>query len=642
MVMMMEKIISRVIKASVTSILVIGAALFAVMSGRTVMTSAATVADISDNAWQGVTSFSEPAANDDGTVSYNPFTTDSVSGGTVIPAAANGYGLGLDMAASYLPTKAYGTQTLDLSKAFTHKSNVYFGGSSVTTSGDGMSFVLARSATPFTNNNVLPGSAAGIWGTVMEAGRSPADWAIQNSFVITMDTNADTGIQEVSSLSNNMDDDVDYSGSSSKQYVGYGYPGLSSMYKDDDKTDNQYYTLNYGNKSDTGYKNGGNYDLVKNTLNTGGWHQLQVDWVPDGSGGGKLTYTLKIRGTAGTVQQTIKRTVTWSKADIDTIFGSGTTKLTWGYIASAIGKDEPHAVTFEQMGDVSASLDARLIDEYTGDSAQTTQLNQKYAQSYDINMPEDSATWPTSGTLSVRLATNKNYSFVKNTSGTVDVAIAGTVYKAVYDDAQHVHIDTISPLSAAIMKKANNSLIQVEVEATGTDKSLEGQSTMMIRMGSGSTIRQASAVLPVPQEQKRTQIQFPSFTFGHYGIADFMTGITGKGAVSYKEGDEMAVNTDSKTTNVKLSVALAPFTDLAPNYTGGHVHLKFGFRGQNVNVTDNNQAVQVFSESKVPDVSSDELPSITVDKMPNVTAGEKTTSLQWTVEVTPAVSAASK
>lgn len=91
-----------------------------------------------------------------------------------------------------------------------------------------------------------------------------------------------------------------------------------------------------------------------------------------------------------------------------------------------------------------------------------------------------------------------------------------------------------------------------------------------------------------------------------------------------------------------MTVALEPFTDLAPDYTGGKVQLKFDFGGKDVELTDNGAEQQLFSETSIPDTSVGKTPVITIGKLPNVTTGQKSANLDWTVAVTPPVTAATK
>lgn len=306
--MKMKNLKKQMLKAGVTLGLVFGAALFAVSVTGVWKASAASIADYTDKAWSNSgTSYPEPTPNADGSASFNPFdastiSTPSMNGISSTLIKGDGFGLGVDMAKSASEITLYpktfsSTNTLDLSKPFKQQSNVYFGDSSAAGNSAGMSFVLSADPNAFQldkqNFHPFAGSGIGVWGTIVTGSQSgsttPNNTAIQNSFVIAMDTHADQNFTDPSTFNANMDDDVNYSGSSSKQYVGYGYPGLPSMYKADTLAD-QKYTLNFSNSSNSGYANGGNYDLVTGSLTNGGWHQLTVSWAPDGSGGGKLTY----------------------------------------------------------------------------------------------------------------------------------------------------------------------------------------------------------------------------------------------------------------------------------------------------------------------------------------------------------------
>lgn len=302
----------------------------------------------------------------------------------------------------------------------------------------------------------------------------------------------------------------------------------------------------------------------------------------------------------------------------------------------------PFAVSFAQAGDVDATLDSSIVDENTAQTVTQTQKGSKYFQLYHFKVNDAQTTWPASGTLSLVLKTNANYTFVRNSAGTVDVSFGGKTYKAKVLSDQKIQLDDLPALSTSIA--ADNDQIVTEVQATGTDDSLKGKSTMTIVMGSGNNIRQASTVLPVPQENlaTTTNILIPSFTFGSYGITQFMTGFTDEGTATTDDNNKLAVTTDGTTSNVKMTVALNPVADLAPGYNGGKVQLKFDFGGTNVDLTDDGTAKQLFSESTIPDTSVGKTPVLTVGKVPNVTTGAKSASLTWTVAVTPPVAAATK
>lgn len=668
----MTNLKKRMLKASVTLGLVFGAALFAVNLNVLNPLKAASILDIPADAWTKSNSgLPEPGVNADGFPSYEPFETGDVNLGNsnimgmatasiidALPTSANQFGLGIKFnsgIAMPIAGKVYMNQSLDLTKKFTHKANLYFGGSEVTTNGDGLSFLLAKDLnSSFDNGYVLPGSSLGVWGQPTNApipdgqvGTSitPDKSAVPNSFAIVMDTKKDTGYSSANGYYSSMDDQVNYNGQN--QYVGYGYPGKSEMYeqvstsKDTYKTKGQYYVLKYKNTSDTSYINGGNADAVNGTLSTGQWHPFEVDWVPDGTGGGKLTYTLKIRGSNGEIKQTISRTVTWSKADIDDIFGAGTTSLRWGYVSSAYGSsNETHAVSFASMGDVSVSLDASLVSKDGTTPVTITQKGETYTQLSHINMKDSSTDWPDSGKLSAVIQTNKNYEFVKKSDGDVDVIIAGKTYPGKIDanNPQKLTVDGIDAISVA-SAKANNE-VRVEVKAVDTDDSLTSDITTL-RMGGGSTIREAHLSLPVPQAQQVHNILIPSFAFGSYGITRYMTGFTAEGTATTNSDNQIAVTTDGSTGKVALTVALNTVKDFASEYNGGHLHLAFTFAGQNISLTDGGTPQLVFSQSTIPDTSlGDETPSLRIDPTPNVTAGAKNASLVWTVQVNPNTDAA--
>lgn len=479
-------------------------------------------------------------------------------------------------------------------------------------------------------------------------GNSPAFTAIPSSFAIVMDTHKDQGYPAEYASIANADETVKYDGAS--EYIGYGYPNQTTMYQN---STTGKFSLRYDNTDDSGYDGGGNYTPIQNNLYDGAWHQFEVAWNPDGNGGGKLTY--KLNAGSGSDINTISRTVTWSAQDIADIFGAGTTEVSWGYVGSASTLTNPtltstnpgQFVSFVNMRDVDVTLDSDLYDKDTDSAVTQTQKGKEYRQFYNIKMGESSTKWPASGDLSLELTTNKNYKFVTNSAGEVSVFVLGTKYFAKPTDDQHVKVDGIPAIDYDQIKSMDAKNVMARVEAIGTDASLTDPLTTIV-MGGGSTIRQAQTTLPVPQENlaKVTNIPIPTFTFGSFSIAQFMTGFTDEGTATTSKDNQLAVTTDGNTSNVKMTVALEPFTDLAPNYTGGKVKLKFSFggegKGKDVELTDDGAEQQLFSETSIPDTSVGKTPVITIGKMPNVTTGQKSASLDWTVAVTPPVTAATK
>ncbi|WP_125570867.1 L-type lectin family protein [Lacticaseibacillus songhuajiangensis] len=643
--MKMTNLKKRMLKASVTLGLVFGAALFAVQAVHSVESNAADdLSSLIGYSWtDGNNPYPEPAKDDDGSDGYTPFAADSVSISAmmgiktdrahVIPTKDSNYGLAVQVNGKPSGSNSFGSfyanQPLDLTKKFEQSAMVYLGDSSVTP-GDGMSFVLTTESSAFTSNYGGAGSN-GVWGYPQDQGSIPggASTGMQHSFVITMDTHADT---------DTFDKNVDYGSSSSKQYVGYGYPGLPAMYTGIASGSSKKYVLNWGDTGDSEFITGGNYTPVDGTLNTGGWHILTVNWTPDGDGGGTLDYSLKIRDASGVVKQTIQRSIAWNKYAVEAIFGSTTAKLYWGYAGADYSGNEPHVVAFNKLGDTAASVSA--TGETADSSAITSdtkvkvgdQLIQKYTIGYSSigsNTP-----WPASGDLNAVLKTNANYKFVTNADGKVPVTVFGKSYEAELVDDQTAKL-TIPAITSDIQDDAT-----VQVEAVGTDSSLTN-SFDAITIGGGTTIRSANMSLPVPEvSNKTTTILIPSFTFGSYGITQFMTGFTDEGTATTSKDNQLAVTTDGNTSNVRMTVALNPVDDLAPDYNGGKVHLKFDFGGNNVDLTDDGTEKQLFSESTIPDTSVGKTPVLTVGKVPNVTTGAKNASLTWTVAVTPPVTAA--
>lgn len=155
-----------------------------------------------------------------------------------------------------------------------------------------------------------------------------------NSFAIVVDTK-----KSVETLKSGMDKNVGYPAFfSSDQYIGSGYPSQASMYK---------IGLPYWQTelvftgSGTGLRNFAK--PLSTRVNNGNWQNLVVSWAKTSSGG-TLTYQIKGAGLT-----TVSQPITWTNAQIQSIFGS--TKLFLGFTSATGAASEPHVVGIKSLAD---------------------------------------------------------------------------------------------------------------------------------------------------------------------------------------------------------------------------------------------------------------------------------------------------
>ena len=225
------------------------------------------------------------------------------------------------------------TPFVDLSKdKFTLDMQIYLGNK--TGGADGLAFALAGTKPAGPGNG---GASLGIWGLPeMQNGSSAAVAATGtlNSFAIVVDTK-----KSVETLKSGMDKNVGYPAFfSSDQYIGSGYPSQASMYK---------IGLPYWQTelvftgSGTGLRNFAK--PLSTRVNNGNWQNLVVSWAKTSSGG-TLTYQIKGAGLS-----TVSQPITWTNAQIQSIFGS--TKLFLGFTSATGAASEPHVVGIKSLAD---------------------------------------------------------------------------------------------------------------------------------------------------------------------------------------------------------------------------------------------------------------------------------------------------
>lgn len=225
------------------------------------------------------------------------------------------------------------TPFVDLSKdKFTLDMQIYLGNK--TGGADGLAFALAGTKPTKSGNG---GASLGVWGLPEMQGGSSVGVAATgtlNSFAIVVDTK-----KSVETLKSGMDKNVGYPAFfSSDQYIGSGYPSQASMYK---------IGLPYWQTelvftgSGTGLRNFA--DPLSTRVTNGNWQNLVVSWAKTSSGG---TLTYQIKGTGLT---TVSRSITWTNAQIQSIFGS--TKLFLGFTSATGAASEPHVVGIKSLAD---------------------------------------------------------------------------------------------------------------------------------------------------------------------------------------------------------------------------------------------------------------------------------------------------
>ncbi|WPP11233.1 lectin-like domain-containing protein [Lacticaseibacillus paracasei] len=225
------------------------------------------------------------------------------------------------------------TPFVDLSKdKFTLDMQIYLGNK--TGGADGLAFALAGTKPAGPGNG---GAALGIWGSPeMQNGTSEAVAATGtlNSFAIVVDTK-----KSVETLKSGMDKNVGFPAFfSSDQYIGSGYPSQASMYKIGFP---YWQTELVFTGSGTGLRNFAK--PLSTRVNNGNWQNLVVSWAKTSSGG-TLTYQIKGAGLT-----TVSQPITWTNAQIQSIFGS--TKLFLGFTSATGAASEPHVVGIKSLAD---------------------------------------------------------------------------------------------------------------------------------------------------------------------------------------------------------------------------------------------------------------------------------------------------
>lgn len=225
------------------------------------------------------------------------------------------------------------TPFVDLNKdKFTLDMQIYLGNK--TGGADGLAFALAGTKPTKSGNG---GASLGVWGLPEMQGGSSVGVAATgtlNSFAIVVDTK-----KSVEAFKSGMDKNVGYPAFfSSDQYIGSGYPSQASMYKIGIP---YWQTELVFTGSGTGLRNFA--DPLSTRVTNGNWQNLVVSWAKTSSGG---TLTYQIKGTGLT---TVSRSITWTNAQIQSIFGS--TKLFLGFTSATGAASEPHVVGIKSLAD---------------------------------------------------------------------------------------------------------------------------------------------------------------------------------------------------------------------------------------------------------------------------------------------------
>ncbi|MHA3065132.1 lectin-like domain-containing protein [Lacticaseibacillus saniviri] len=298
----------------------------------------------------GNTTYPEPPRQSDGQPGFitfnNVFTPLSASNSANL---VNGnYNVGVEVTKSAFNQSGaiWSNQPLlNLNNNFHAQMALYFGNNS-SNPGDGMTFSLSsvRPTSPGAN-----GAALGVWGpekgALLNSDKEASDpQTLKKSFSIVFDTynNSDTLDRFV--YNQGLTETKPHG-----EYVGYGYPGMPDMYQFQGLF--TVTNLSLYQQPATGKYYGG-FDMLPSNISNNQWHEFTFDWQKDNAGGGTLTYQF----------DAIKRSVTWTAAQISAIFGNS--QLYMGFTGSTgpSGKaSEAHVVAFQQIpGLVNATTNASL------------------------------------------------------------------------------------------------------------------------------------------------------------------------------------------------------------------------------------------------------------------------------------------
>ncbi|KRN24449.1 hypothetical protein FC75_GL001250 [Lacticaseibacillus camelliae DSM 22697 = JCM 13995] len=521
----------------------------------------------------------------------------------------------------------WSTYTLDLTKSFDARMNLYF--NSGTDLGDGMAFVMSG-AKPTQVYGI--GSALGIWRSQLRDGAKMA--ALPKSFAIAFDTTDNHDRQ---------DHNVVQKGAG--QYVGWGYPAQPNQSAKSLGmlgTGLEDLPIQWASGNSYGDPGLGGYQALDNAMTDGTWHPLHIHWEAAGDGGGTFSFQFAVGS------EVVDQSLTWSQDDVARYF-DGTT-VYWGFTGTAGAYVEDAVVAFQSIPGV---LDNGMTAEVTqGTVYPRSVLSQDYTITYDPNASLQAWPQPSGGqqsALYAQLLTGSHYGFVVANDGNIHLDLGGgkelladipageqpgDITDRAGNSVRYVNkiaLDTVPPFpknmtvqtlkfSAPIIAREVGG---AETVSAGTVIGNNGQATANVSL---------PAVVPEPL----TLDAVPSFKFGEgdapkITVGELIDGLNAKPGIA--SGNISAAIPDGATN--RLTAKMASF-QLGPGYQAGSAHLAFSYNGAIHTLTDNNSETELFNVtgSQLPDGTVSN-PTLTIAPYAHATVGVHKSCIEWTLTSSP-------
>ncbi|MHA3066907.1 hypothetical protein [Lacticaseibacillus saniviri] len=360
-----------------------------------------------------------------------------------------------------------------------------------TSVGDGTAFALAGTRPTTLGTN---GAQLGVWGKEYVPKGSSASAALvnqlPNSAVIVMDTKLNSTTLD-STIKN------------ATQYVGFGYPSMVNTYTTTGLSTSSSWPVALHFNSDinskpTQFKNPTDdslslyyrpYDAT--TLVASTWHVFEVNWDRSGNGG-TLTYKLADANGANAVT----RKITWTDAQIDTIFGETAQKKVFvGFTGTTATYYEANVLAFRTIpGIVNANGSETLTtDDGTAVTKDTllhtgNRLQYNFNVSYDNDSQENWAT-AANGTLSLTFTKNKYFQLKDST-----IKLYHADGSPLLDSSGKQATATVSPAKASSDTNAADDPTKVVVSGIpGFIKGTPTTGSQAIKFNIGATVTKFDA-----------------------------------------------------------------------------------------------------------------------------------------------------
>ncbi|WP_461226045.1 lectin-like domain-containing protein [Lacticaseibacillus suihuaensis] len=540
----------------------------------------------------------------------------------------------------------WSTSTLSLRQSWATKMHIYFGSNS--DPADGLAFALAGARPTVIGNR---GAGIGVWGIPSKALAGKRAGELQNAFAITFDTynngdNTDANVKPVSA-----------------QHVAWGYPSLKEQY-----TSVTSQTLAFDT---SGSANGGlakvgklpvtsglgGYTVLSNgdKFTDGKWHTVEVKWVPNGGTGGGGTLTFSVAVSAST---TITKSLTWSDADLTTVFGSSalTKGVYWGFTGSTGNQWEEGLVTFETIpGLVDGGVSATVTNPdgtAASDVYQGTTLAQTYKLTYNGSTSKQD--WPVQSTgnttsLTATLRTTDDYAFQLDDNNQISVTIKDDKGKTLATmpanpAAPHQVTDiygntktysdqlTVPSLPAFLKANGDNQSYTVTVPIVATAETAAA-ATAGAGVVVGSNARYTTTVKTPAIVANPLQLIAPNFQFGSFSIAQMIKGLNavsgtaGNITVAAPTNSHVTLTAQMGNTHLLNSTAAIPMSNT----------LSFTYNGAKRVLQSNAAAVTLFSGNATPPSGAITNATLTTAPYPQIQPGTYQTDITWTIAVTPIV-----